>query len=246
MSDFERSLVLDELCRRGDAHYAATGRPFVTVSYAQSLDGSIAGLKGRPIAISGQESLKYTHALRAHHDAILVGIGTVLSDDPSLTTRLVEGPSPCPVILDSCLRVPLDAQVLACEEEGPAIVVTTSLHDAKRKKALEEKGIRVVVLNRDEGGRVDLLELMHFLGQQNIKRLMVEGGAGVLSSFIQLRCVHHLIITISMDLVGGLPALKATHADGHFNARILPTHRVWMGADLVLHGDPVWEDNDAG
>lgn len=244
MSDFERSLVLDELCRRGDKHHADTGRPFVTVSYAQSLDGSIAGVRGTPISISGPESLTYTHALRACHDAILVGIGTVLSDNPALTTRLIEGPSPCPIVLDSCLRIPPDARVLDCGETSQTIVVATNSHDAGRKRDLEKKGVRVVVLEHDARGWVNLEALISFLGEQGIRRLMVEGGSRVLSSFIQLKCVQHLIVTLSMDLVGGLPALQAMPADGRFKARLVPTHRAWMGRDLVLHGDPVWEDTN--
>ncbi len=246
MSDFDRSLVLEELCRRGDAYHAATGHPFVTVSYAQSLDGSIASSTGAPILISGKESLAYTHALRACQDAILVGIGTILSDNPSLTTRLVDGPNPCRIILDSRLRIPHDAQVLACEGAQAPIIVTTHLHDAGRKEALVEQGIRVAVLEGDGKGWVDLSALLPFLGAQGIRRLMVEGGSRVLSSFIQHQCVQHLIVTLSMDLVGGLPALQALPAEGRFKARIMPTHRAWMGEDLVLHGDPVWEKAVSG
>lgn len=242
MSDFDRSLVLEELCQRGDAYHAASGHPFVTISYAQSLDGSIASKTGAPILISGKESLAYTHALRACQDAILVGIGTVLSDNPSLTTRLVEGPNPCRVILDSRLRIPLDAQVLSCEGAQAPIIVTTNLHDAARKEMLIKKGIRVAVLERDEKGWVDLSALLPFLGAQGIRRLMVEGGSRVLSSFIQHKCIQHLIVTLSMDIVGGLPALQALPAEGRFKAKLVPSHRAWMGEDLVLHGDPVWEN----
>ena len=98
--------LLDELPSR-------PGRPFVTLSYAQSLDGSIAARRGATTPISGPDALRLTHQLRAHHDAILVGIGTVLADDPQLTVRLVAGPNPQPVIVDSRLRLPLTARLLS-------------------------------------------------------------------------------------------------------------------------------------
>src|SRR5512143_3712545 len=89
-----------------------TDRPRITLAYAQSLDGSIAARSGGPLALSGTESMHYTHQLRAAHDAILVGIGTVLGDDPRLNVRLTGGPSPRPIVLDSSLRSPLTARCL--------------------------------------------------------------------------------------------------------------------------------------
>src|SRR4051794_24685033 len=98
------------------AHPApAIDRPIVTLAYAQSLDGSIATAARRPLALSSQPALKLTHQLRAEHDAILVGIGTVLADDPLLTVRLVNGPNPVPVVLDSRLRLPSTARLLGHE-----------------------------------------------------------------------------------------------------------------------------------
>ncbi|MEZ4635790.1 MAG: dihydrofolate reductase family protein [Caldilineaceae bacterium] len=98
-------------CAAAD-HHQRTGRPLVTLSYAQSLDGSITAQPGQPFAISSAESLQWTHSLRAAHDAILVGIGAVLADDPSLTVRFAQGQNPQPVVVDSHLRLPTDAQLL--------------------------------------------------------------------------------------------------------------------------------------
>ena len=101
----------------------AAGRPVVTLSYAQSLDGSIAARRGFPLQISGTESAQLTHQLRAVHDAILVGIGTVLADDPHLTVRHAQGKDPQPVVLDSQLRFPLGAKLL--RERSPWIATTS-------------------------------------------------------------------------------------------------------------------------
>src|SRR5512135_1934375 len=107
-------------------------RPRVTLTYAQSLDGSIAARSGMPLALSGTESMHYTHQLRAAHDAILVGIGTVLSDDPRLNVRLTGGLSPRPIVLDSSLRCPSTAR---CLEAGRRpIVATTDRAAASRRR----------------------------------------------------------------------------------------------------------------
>ncbi len=98
-------------------------RPYVTLSYAQSLDGSITARRGEPLAISGPESLEMTHRLRAEHDAILVGIGTLLADDPRLSVRLVAGADPQPIIVDSRLRFPLNARILL-DGRSPWIATT--------------------------------------------------------------------------------------------------------------------------
>ena len=115
----DRLQSLEALSARAAAHHRRTGRPFVTLTYAQSLDGSIAADPGQPLSLSGPQSLLLTHYLRAAHDAILVGIGTVLADNPLLNVRLVEGKNPQPVIVDSQLRFPLDANLLRRHPPGP-------------------------------------------------------------------------------------------------------------------------------
>ena len=121
------------------AHRQRTGRPFVTLSYAQSLDGCISARPGVALALSGRQSLKLTHKLRAEHDAILVGIGTVLSDNPRLNVRLVDGDNPRPIVVDSRLRLPLDCNLLT-QESGRPWIATIEKPDKKRSIALEAAG----------------------------------------------------------------------------------------------------------
>jgi 3,4-dihydroxy 2-butanone 4-phosphate synthase/GTP cyclohydrolase II len=118
-------------------------RPRVTLTYAQSLDGSIAARSGRPLPLSGTESRHYTHQLRAAHDAILVGIGTVLNDDPRLNVRLASGAAPRPIVLDSELRCPIDARCL--EVSRRPIVITTDRAAADRRYT-EPQGVTVFSL----------------------------------------------------------------------------------------------------
>lgn len=217
------------------------GRPFVTLSYAQSVDGSITRRRGEPLALSGQESLTLTHQLRTGHDAILVGIGTVLADDPRLTVRLVAGPDPQPIIVDSQLRLPLTAKLLTEHPRKP-IVATTSAADPRQEAALQDMGATVVRLPLTENGRVSLPALLDWLHQSGIRRLMVEGGANIITSFLAAQLVDRLVITVAPLLVGGLNAV------GNLNGSGLPQlknlHTQWLGKDMILSGDVRWTDEN--
>ena len=135
------------------------GRLLVTLSYAQSLDGCIAALPGQPLAVSGTLSLTLTHQLRAAHDAILVGIGTVLADNPRLTVRLVEGRHPQPVVVDSQLRFPPDANLLK-HHPLPAWSAASEHADRGRQHALERAGAHVLRLPAGPRGGLNLAALL--------------------------------------------------------------------------------------
>lgn len=216
-------------------------RPFVTLSYAQSLDGSITAGRGQQTAISGSETLRLTHRLRAAHDAILVGIGTVLVDDPQLTVRLVEGTNPQPIVVDSQLRFPLKARLLHHPTHRPWIM-TTETADRQRQLDLEAAGARVFRLPSTPQGQVDLRAMLQLLTQQGMINLMVEGGSAVITSFLTQHLVDRLVVTIAPRLVGGLPAIQN---NGRLNTLPLPqlrhTHYQAFGEDFVLVGDVVWE-----
>lgn len=183
------------------------GRPLVTLSYAQSLDGSIAINRENSLNLSGPESMKMTHQLRAANDAILVGIGTVLADNPFLTVRLVEGKNPRPVVLDSHLRLPVDANLLKNTNSSP-LVATTGDYDAHKRRSLEQAGVTVLCVPSDNNGWVDLNCLLACLADLGIGSVMVEGGARVITSFLTGRIVDRLVITITPKLVGGLRAVE--------------------------------------
>ncbi len=240
---------LQALRRRAGRHFQETGRPFVTMTYAQSLDGSIASSSGNSLSISGEESLVFTHRLRAFHDAILVGIGTVQADDPRLNVRLVEGEHPRPVVLDSTLRFPTDARLLTCDGPSPIIVASPDA-DTSREETLERLGATVLRLSCSEHGGVCLDALLERLGEEGLSSLMVEGGTQILTSFLRHRRVDHIILTIAPMFVGGTPALQSLLGDNetpvdHENQRFPQLKNVqyrWMGEDLVFEGDPEWPD----
>jgi 3,4-dihydroxy 2-butanone 4-phosphate synthase/GTP cyclohydrolase II len=216
------------------------GRPYVTLSYAQSLDGSIAVRRGEQTFISGPEAGRLTHRLRAHHDAILVGVGTVIADDPRLTVRLVRGRDPQPVIVDSRLRFPLWAKLLRGERRP--WIATTEAADPARQTALEAAGARVFRLPAGPNGMVSLPALLAQLYERHIHSLMVEGGAAVISHFLAEHLADRLVLTIAPILLGGLNAVADL---GQLNGRVMPRlarpRYQALGKDVILFGEMVWE-----
>lgn len=188
------------------------GRPAITASYAQSLDGSIAAHPGEPLRLSGSGALGLTHRLRAGHDAILVGIGTVLADDPRLNVRLAAGRSPAPVVLDSRLRLPPDARLLegAGRERAPLVAATASA-PTDRAERLRRRGVTVLRFPPRDG-LVPLVPLMGALRRRGVRRLLVEGGGRVLTSLFAERLPDRVVITVAPRLVGGEPALARVAA----------------------------------
>jgi GTP cyclohydrolase II len=186
------------------SHLDSTGRPIVSLCYAQSLDGSLTDRCGQTLALSGRQASLMTHRLRSLHDAILVGIGTVLADDPRLTVRQVEGRSPQPVILDSNLRLPLAARLLDPQRQAPRPwVATVEPVDPRRQKAIQTAGGEVLVLPAGLGGGVDLQALLDCLGGLGIASLMVEGGIHVINSFLIANLANLVVITVAPRFIGG-------------------------------------------
>ncbi len=218
---------------------ARNGRPFITLSYAQSLDGSITAQRGQPLSLSGAESMRLTHQIRAGHDAILVGIGTVLADDPSLTVRLVDGRHPQPIIVDSHLRTPLTAKLL--QHPHPPLIAATDAADFRRAAALEKAGATVLRLPAAPDGRVQLPALLHQLYDRGIRSVMVEGGAQIITSFLAAHLVDRLALTVAPLFVGGLNAVENLPVNGHGFPRLHNVQTQQMGQDMVLFGDVSFE-----
>jgi 3,4-dihydroxy 2-butanone 4-phosphate synthase/GTP cyclohydrolase II len=187
-------------------------RPFVTLSYAQSLDGSIAVSAQTACALSGPGSLRLTHHLRSCHDALLVGVNTVISDDPQLNVRLCSGTSPQPVILDSHLRIPEEARVLAGTGRPPIILTTATAGESEKAARLRVRA-QVLTVPADPQGCVDLGAALTLLGDLGIRSVMVEGGAQIISQFLRTGLVDYCVITISPRLIGGVRAVDGLQQD---------------------------------
>ncbi len=197
----------------GGARRRRPSRPSITVTYAQSLDGSIAANPSEPLRLSGSAALELTHRLRSQHDAILVGIGTVLSDDPRLDVRLASGQSPDPVVLDSRLRLPLEARLFkGIPDKRNLLVAAAEDAPAEAEEQLRERGAVVLRFPVDRAGRVPLTLLARLLWQRGFRRVLVEGGGRVLTSLFAARLADCAVITVAPRLVGGEPALARVAA----------------------------------
>ena len=215
-----------------------TARPFVTLSYAQSLDGCAAGVEDRPLAISGGAARCFTHRLRAAHDGILVGIGTVLSDDPSLTVREAEGHHPQPIVVDSRLRFPIDAKLLS-HPDRRVWIATTHRADPQRVRRLESLGAEVLIVPADSADRVDLVALMAQLRQRGVRNLMIEGGGRILTQIVNRQLFDLLVLTVAPLMVGGVPAFAPRQGLlRHQHTRIAQPQYLPVGEDLVVWGRP--------
>jgi len=217
-------------------------RPLVTVHYAQTIDGRIASRTGDARWVSGERSLRLAHELRAAHDAVLVGIGTVLADDPKLTVRLVPGRSPVRVVVDGRLRTPPDANVLA-STEAPTIIATTPQASEERAAAIRMRGARVLRVKADSDGLVDLHDLFARLRRDGIRSLLVEGGRGIITATLREGLVDRLTVCIAPKVIGeGIAAVGDLHIDRLRDAMTFERAGfIACGGDVVFYGEPARE-----
>ncbi len=210
--------------------------PRITVSYAQSLDGRLATVTGDSRWISGERTLTLAHSLRRDNQVILVGIGTVLRDDPELSCRLKRRvASPVRVVLDTRLRIPLDSTILRTCSTYRTIVYTTRKADAQKRSRLEQAGVRVVAVQPDEEGRVAVGRVVENLAEQGFWSVFVEGGARIITSFLQAGLVHRMLVVVAplfigrgIEAVGDLGIKKLEQA---LRPRLRKVRR--LGNDLV-------------
>lgn len=225
------------------AHWITTGRPFVIAKFAMSLDGKIATRTGDARWITAPAARHYVHRLRNQVDAILVGVETVIADDPLLTTRLEKADvrHPLRVILDSTGRIPPTARVLDVALPGRTVIAATEVMPTERQQALM---VEVLVLPADDE-RVSLTALLATLGQRQVTSLLVEGGGTVLGSFFAHGLVDKVLVFLAPLIIGGRDA--PTPVEGTGVACIAEAWRLecvrvrQLGPDVLISGYPIRE-----
>jgi len=221
------------------ARWVSTGRPFVTLKIASTFDGKIATSSGESRWITGARARDYTHRLRERVDAVLVGLGTVLADDPELTARGGRGRSPHRVIVDERLATPPTARALRPRLGSAAIVATTGLAPSARRRRLERRGVRVLTA-RSRDGMVDLRDLMRRLGAMDITSVLIEGGAEINASALRSGVVQKVVVMYAPKLLGGRDAIGAIggrspkRLDDAMNLRDVVVRR--LGEDVMVEG----------
>jgi len=195
--------ILEKECRRLNevfCKYILQKTPFVILKVAATLDGKIATRNGDSKWISGEASRRLVHRLRNQVDGILVGVGTVLRDNPLLTARIRGGRDPYRIVLDSRLRIPEEANVIGTSP-SKAIIATTELASREKIEKLEKRGVRILIFDIKEG-RVDLKSCLSKLGEMGITSLLVEGGSHVNGSFLDQGLFDKVILFLSPKIIG--------------------------------------------
>jgi len=219
--------------------FLATGLPWVMLKSMVSLDGRVASERGDSRGLGGAEQQRLCHGLRARHDAVLVGIGTVLRDDPELTVRLARGRSPARIVLDSRLRIPERSRLVESAERAPLWIATAS-RDEESVRRLEARGVSVLRFTADEHGRVPLQTLFRRLAEEGTLSILAEGGPTVHSAILREGLADRVAIGIAPLIVGGSTApawtrdLGRDRLDDAIELDQLVTRRV--GRDLWIEG----------
>lgn len=240
--------ILEEECKKLNEvffKYITKKLPFITVKIAQSLDGKIATSSGDSKWISGEISRRYVHKLRSQVDAVLVGINTVLMDDPLLTNRMSyvvsrrSGKQPIKVIVDSELKTPLNARIFSKESPAPVIIATKKGTPKDKIRILQNKGADIIE-TPNKNGNVDLKYLMKELAKREISHILVEGGGEIIASFLKERLADKVLFFIAPKIIGGKDAPTSVEGNGTKNIdkaiKLKDIKFKKFGADYLIEG----------
>jgi diaminohydroxyphosphoribosylaminopyrimidine deaminase/5-amino-6-(5-phosphoribosylamino)uracil reductase len=237
--------ILEKECRDLNLPFIkhiSTGKPFVVMKAGMSLDGKLSYQEGQPGKMTGEKSLRRLHGLRNHLDAILIGRGTVVADNPSLTTRRIKkGRDPLRVILDSNLQLSTRSKILHLESSAPTLIFCSQSAASQKRKTLEKmEGVLLQTVGHGESGGLDLDAVLTHLGKMGICSLLVEGGATVHSSFLRQGLVDRVMLFVAPLFAGsaGTSLLSDFSVKDRDQAPML-NNVVYKrcGEDLLVQGD---------
>lgn len=239
--------VLAEDCARLNQvffHYIKTKTPYVVLKYAMSMDGKIAAYTGKSQWISGEASRQHVQQQRHRYMGIMVGVGTVLADDPLLTCRLENGRNPIRVICDTHLRTPLESRIVQTAPEVPTIIATACA-DEQQQRLYRESGCEIITLGQ-AGGHLDLRELMIRLGERGLDSVLLEGGGSLNWSALNSGVVQKALIYIAPKLLGGATAPNPVMGPGVESpdaAFLLKNSRITsLGEDILIESEVLQDE----
>ncbi len=214
----EYGFLQDELRKQNEVFFKwiEHKKPFVVLKAAMTLDGKIATATGQSKWITNETSRAYGYKLRDIYDGIMVGINTVIEDNPMLTARVDGGKNPIRIVVDSSLRIDINANVVQ-DKSAKTIVATTDKADKDKILKLQAQDVDVIVVDKDENDKVDIEKLLDILGQQNICSILVEGGATLSGSFVARKLVDKVYFFIAPKIVGGKEAKTPVAGTGILN-----------------------------
>lgn len=196
--------ILEAGCRRLNepfVKHVTTGLPFVVLKSAMTMDGKTATSTGDSRWITNEKSRHYVHQLRSKVDGIMVGVGTVIADDPQLTARIPRGRDPLRIVVDSSLRIPPDSRILR-QESAVTTVVATISKDLNRIACLQSPGVEILECNED-GGTVDLRDLLARLGSRGVQSVLIEGGSTLAGRALRAGLIDKFVLFYAPKFLGG-------------------------------------------
>ena len=214
----EYGFLQDELRKQNEVFFKwiEHKKPFVVLKAAMTLDGKIATATGQSKWITSETSRAYGYKLRDIYDGIMVGINTVIEDNPMLTARVDGGKNPIRIVVDSSLRIDINANVVQ-DKSAKTIVATTDKADKDKILKLQAQDVDVIVVDKDENDKVDIEKLLDILGQKNICSILVEGGATLSGSFVAKKLVDKVYFFIAPKIIGGKEAKTPVAGTGILN-----------------------------
>jgi diaminohydroxyphosphoribosylaminopyrimidine deaminase/5-amino-6-(5-phosphoribosylamino)uracil reductase len=222
--------------------YMRTGMPFITLKFAQTLDGRIATTTGHSQWISSAQSLRFAHHLRSIHDAVLVGAGTVVTDDPELTARLVKGRNPLRIIADGKFNIPLTSKILKNQEQARTLVAITKSTGRRVLTHLDKMGIETILIPETANHLVNLKQLFKTLGDMGVSSVLVEGGSSIITSLLKDGLVDRLVVIVAPKLIGrGVEAVADLGIRMISEALAFKVGRIFhSGEDIIYDGRIVY------
>ena len=234
--------VLESDCRELNLPFIkhrTSGFPYVTYKWAMTLDGKTATSTGASRWISCERSRRYVHRMRSRADAVMLGVGSIIADDPELTVRHIKGKNPIRIVVDSKLRTPVNAKVLTHINEAKTIIATTA-QDTGAHRPYLRAGAGIIVCKQDDG-RVSLTDLMLKLGKQGVQSILLEGGAALAASMLERNYIDEFVFFIAPKIIGsdGISPFNLTGRIGMDQAAGVKITRIGRsGSDIIVYARP--------